>query len=203
MSVLLPEIRRWHRGLSAAQFGVWDLDVLREQVHYPAAWKRRMGYPRPDAADDTEFWRCRVHPDDLAAMLHALRAHVDGSAGTYEMVFRLRSNGSGYRTVRSRGRAVARDAAGLATRMVGTMVDLTGRPVSPGGWGLVMDDGRPYPSSPHPPLHAVLGLGQGWDFGAGRDGAANSGAPDEAGEALVGRVDDLLELAWRESLGSA
>ena len=74
-----------------------------------------------------------VHPDDFQAMLRALRAHLDGFAPHYEMQFRLRGNGFGYRTVLSRGRVVARDHRGDATRMVGTMIDLTGRPLAPTG----------------------------------------------------------------------
>ena len=57
-------------------------------------------------------------------MLDALRTHLDGHSSSYEMRFRLRSTGSGYRTVLSRGRIVARDQRGHPTRMVGTMVDL-------------------------------------------------------------------------------
>ena len=87
--------------------------------------------PNVHEADSTDFWRCRVHPDDLGGMLDALRAHTESASPTYESTFRLRSNGSGYRLLLSRGRVVERDGQGRAVRVVGTMIDLSQRHPSP------------------------------------------------------------------------
>ena len=125
------DVQRWLQALEDARFGVWDLDPRQESVRYSPQWKARWGFAGIPAADSTCFWRCRVHPDDVDGMLDSLRRHLDGHADSYAMHFRLRSNGAGYRTVLSRGRVVARDAQGLATRMVGTMIDLTARPLPP------------------------------------------------------------------------
>src|SRR5205085_8480488 len=122
------EEQRWCAGLRDAAFGVWDLDPLLDQVHYSPQWKARLGFTGIDVPEGTSFWRCRVHPADIDTMLHALRLHLDGYIGTYEARFRLRCNGSGYRTVVSRGRVIDRDPHGNATRMLGTMVDVTDRP---------------------------------------------------------------------------
>ncbi len=64
-------------------------------------------------------------------MLVAMREHALGALPAYEARFRLRSNGSGYRLMHSRGRIIERNAEGRALRMVGTMLDLTGRSPSP------------------------------------------------------------------------
>lgn len=136
------DLRRWLQALEDARFGVWDLDPHSEQVHYSPAWKARLGFAGVAAADSTWFWRCRVHPDDLDGMLASLRRHLDGHADSYAMHFRLRCNGAGYRMVLSRGRVVARDARGQATRMVGTMIDLTSRPMPPSCGALLADDGH-------------------------------------------------------------
>lgn len=125
------DIRRWLQALEDARFGVWDLDPRQETVRYSEAWKARLGFSGVPAADSTSFWRCRVHPDDIDAMLASLRRHLDGHGDFYAMHFRLRSNGSGYRTVLSRGRVVERDGRGLAARMIGTMIDLSSRPLRP------------------------------------------------------------------------
>jgi hypothetical protein len=122
---------RWQQAIEAGDLGVWDLRLELETVQYSPQWKRRFGFPEPHSADSTDFWRCRVHPDDFDGMLAAIRAHTQGQLPGYEARFRLRSNGSGYRTVRSRGRVIERGTDGRAMRMVGTMVDLTERPPSP------------------------------------------------------------------------
>lgn len=179
-----PEEHRWLQALESARFGVWDLDPRLETVHYSPQWKARLGFPRIHAADSTSFWRCRVHPEDVDTMLDQLRAHLDGHSASYAMRFRLRSNGSGYRTMLSRGRVVARDADGQALRVVGTMVDLTPRPVAPAPAAIASEHGTELDVTGMPLLQALRAPGGG-----------------TAGPclALVDRIDDLLERALREA----
>lgn len=186
--------QRWLSAIENATFGVWDLDPRRETVHYSPQWKARFGFPRIQAPDSTEFWRCRVHPDDLEPMQGSLRSHLDGRTSSYEMRFRLRSNGSGYRTVLSRGRVVARDPLGNATRMVGTMVDLTGRPATASPHGLAAEDPEQTMALARWPLHAVLGVGCSAGDGLGEE------HPDAAHEArrLIESISDLLDMALLE-----
>ncbi len=122
---------RLRQAVEAGALGLWDLRPELETVHYSPQWKLRLGFPEPHGADSTHFWRCRVHPDDLDAMLAAMREHASGERPAYEARFRLRSNGSGYRLVCSRGCVVERNAQGRAVRMLGTMIDLTERPCTP------------------------------------------------------------------------
>jgi hypothetical protein len=121
----------WREAMETGVLGLWDLRPDLETVHYSPEWKLRLGFPEPHHADSTHFWRCRVHPDDLEPMLAAMRAHVQGQVSTYESVYRLRSNGSGYRRLQSRGRVVEWSPQGRALRMVGTSLDLTERPCTP------------------------------------------------------------------------
>jgi hypothetical protein len=201
MSDRTVEEQGWLKAVENATFGVWDLDPRLEMVHYPPQWKLRLGFPRIHAPDSTAFWRCRVHPDDLDPMLGALRSHLDGYSSSYEMRFRLRSNGSGYRTVLSRGRVVARDARGHATRMVGTMVDLTGRRGAAAPHGLADEDPEQAIRVPRLPLHAILGVAS---LHAGMCGPAaehsGAGGSDVAHDAdrLIGLISDLLDRALHE-----
>jgi len=153
-----PQRHRWRAALESGLFGTWDLDLPREMVHYSPQWKARLGFPRIHEPDSTGFWRCRVHPEDVGPMLNALRRHFDGKSATYEHRFRLRSNGSGYRTMLSRGRVVAHSAAGRATRMVGTMVDLTPRAMSAAAHSLATEDPQDAIGAYRPPFHAMLGI---------------------------------------------
>ena len=118
---------RWELAIQNAGFGVWDLDPGSQTVHYSPQWKRMLGYDDRDERDSTATWRSRVHPDDLEPMLQALEAHLEARTIAYEKEFRLRAADGHYRVVLSRGRVVARDAAGRALRVVGTLTDLTDR----------------------------------------------------------------------------
>jgi PAS domain S-box-containing protein len=119
--------QRWGLALQSAGFGIWDLDLVSDRVHYSPEWKAMLGYDGPDEPEGTGVWRGRVHPDDLQPMVTAIVDHLDGHSVSYEQEFRLRAADGRYRWVLSRGRVVARCAEGRALRMVGTLTDLTDR----------------------------------------------------------------------------
>jgi len=119
--------QRWGLAEQSAGFGVWDLDVRDQVVHYSPQWKALLGYNDTDEADSTAVWRSRVHTDDLQPMLTALTGHLDGREPAYAMEFRLRAADGSYRWVLSRGRVVERNAQGEALRAIGTLTDLTDR----------------------------------------------------------------------------
>jgi hypothetical protein len=180
---------RYQQPISAGELGVWDLRFDRETVHYSAPWKERLGFPDPHAADSTHFWRCRVHPQDLDRMMGAMQAHASAARHTYEARFRLRSNGSGYRLMQSRGRIVERDAAGRPLRMVGTMIDLTGRPLTPRSGLPVLPRGsrlRPRTAAFALPFHELLGL-------AADDADTTAAVLAQQRERVLGQVQDLLQ----------
>lgn len=190
MELLLRTGPAWRQAIERGDLGVWDLRPQQETVHHSPRWKERFGFPRVNEADSTDFWRCRVHPGDLEVMLEAMHAHWAGDTPTYEARFRLRSNGSGYRLLHSRGRVVERDDAGRVLRMVGTMIDLTERPSSPRG-GLVDEvprvDSVPLPGQP---FHLLLT--------APEPMSDADAAVAEANERLVASVLDLLEEGCRQ-----
>lgn len=206
MSDQTLEERRWATAIRNAAFGVWDLDPRLDTVHYPPQWKTRLGFPRIDAPDNCAFWRCRVHPDDFNAMLRALRSHLDGSSLTYEVRFRLRSNGSGYRTMLSRGRAVARDDLGNATRMIGTMVDLTGRPLAVANYGLATEEPGRADVVPRLPFHAAFSVARQPHGLCGSAGEALARCATDSAKDRHRRVeliDDLLDVALRDAHAAA
>lgn len=176
-----PVETRWIEAMEAGELGVWDLRLDLETVQHSPAWKQRLGYPEPASPDNTAFWRCRVHPADFAGMVAAIRAHAQGRTPAYEARFRLRSNGSGYRSVHSRGRVIDRDADGEALRMVGTMIDLTERPPTPRSG---LPDGHEGGMRGVPlrlPFHALLG---------GEPASADAARERER---VLGQVADLLQ----------
>ncbi|UXH76526.1 PAS domain-containing protein [Roseateles amylovorans] len=189
-----PVDLRLHAAIEAGQLGIWDLRHELETVHYSPQWKLRFGFPEPDSADSTHFWQCRVHPDDLTAMVEAMRAHANDRHPHYEARFRLRSNGSGYRLVHSRGRIVERDAQGRAQRAVGVMIDLTDRPATPreglshGPRGAMA--GLPITL----PFHLLLKLPRAGDaLAAGHDADLHTER-----HRLLAQVDDLLHEAMQQ-----
>ncbi len=130
-SSLHPVDARLLQAIASGDVGIWDVRHELQTVHCSPQWKRRFGFPEPNSPDSTHFWQCRVHPEDLDPMLAAMHQHAIEGQPRYEAHFRLRSTGSGYRRVHSRGRIVERDAEGRPLRGIGIMIDLTDRPATP------------------------------------------------------------------------
>jgi PAS domain S-box-containing protein len=205
--------QRWGLAVQSASFGVWDLDVLKDTVHYPPQWKAMLGYDDADVADPTAAWRGRVHPDDLQPMLTALFDHLSGRHPTYEKEFRLRAADGSYRWVLSRGRVVERDAQGAALRAIGTLTDCTDRRHAE---RLRVERDRAEAASRaktefltrmshelRTPLNAVLGFAQ---LLSKRTGTANVEEDrryiahiEKAGWHLLQMIDDVLDLSSMEN----
>lgn len=71
----------------------------------------------------------RVHAQDREALQNAWDAHEDGRSDVMEASFRTQE-ADAERWLRMRGRAVARDADGIATTVIGTIRDITAQRAS-------------------------------------------------------------------------
>lgn len=99
----------------------WDWDVTRDVFHRTGQSSER------DGEVQGSDWRANaVHPDDLPALELSVRRHLTGETAEFMIDHRLRGNDGQYRWVRSRGKVVARDSAGKATRVAGTAMDIGG-----------------------------------------------------------------------------
>ncbi len=70
-------------------------------------------------------WLSSIHPDDRASALQALQSHLKNDT-PFNTEYRFQRSGESFRWYHSSGRAV-RDKNGAATRMVGTIGDITPR----------------------------------------------------------------------------
>jgi PAS domain S-box-containing protein len=106
--------------MECAGHAFWELDVERGVL--------RTGEGRLDGhapLPDSSRWMALVHPDDRARALADLEAHVEGRTPTYHSEYRLPAPDGTWRWVQAGGRAVSRDEAGRATRLAGTITDIT------------------------------------------------------------------------------
>jgi diguanylate cyclase (GGDEF)-like protein/PAS domain S-box-containing protein len=115
---------RLRHALEGSNDGLWDRDLITDEVYYSPRWKEMLGYQDHEIANHVSSWRERVHPEDLPGVLTRIQAHLDDPAKPYENLYRMRHKDGGWRWILARGRA-RRDAEGRLVRMVGTHVDAT------------------------------------------------------------------------------
>ena len=90
-----------------------------------------LGHEEDEIGPDPEEWFTRVHVDDIARVQKELAGHLDGGPGHFESEHRVRHRDGTYRWVLCRGAAV-RNGAGTATRLAGSLTDITGTKVATG-----------------------------------------------------------------------
>ena len=111
--------------LNEAMDGLWDWDVRTNEVFFSPQLKRMLGYGPEEMAPELTTWSHNIHPDDASRVLSLIREHLDGRRARYEAEYRLRDRNGSWRWVVDRGRVCERDAAGLPTRVVGMVQDVT------------------------------------------------------------------------------
>ena len=117
---------RYHLVIRGADDGLWDWDLLTNELYLSPRWKQILGYEDHEIANDVEEWRARIHPDDLPRAMAAVRDYLEGRTPVYELEHRLRHKDGTYRWISTRG-AVLRDAGGKAYRFAGAHWDITER----------------------------------------------------------------------------
>ena len=106
--------------------GVWDWNLLEDQVYYSPRWKEMLGYHEDELENRFETWQNLVHPEDLEKTLASVREYLEGERPDYYLEHRLQHKDGSYRWILARGK-VLRNEDGVPYRMVGSHTDITER----------------------------------------------------------------------------
>tara|TARA_R110002096_G_scaffold215310_12_gene403149 strand:- start:1235 stop:3142 length:1908 start_codon:yes stop_codon:yes gene_type:complete len=124
-AALAESEERFALAVAGSNEGIWDLDVETNQAYFTPRFKELLGFQPDELANDWENWQGRIHPQDKAATLEALRNHLE-TGQAYDVEYRLRCADGTFKWFRGRGLAV-RDENGNPTRMAGSITDITNR----------------------------------------------------------------------------
>jgi diguanylate cyclase (GGDEF)-like protein/PAS domain S-box-containing protein len=119
--------KRLELALSGADLGMWDWDIRSGRVVRNDRWAAICGYGPGEIDADFNGWERMVHPRDLAEAKRRLEAHAAGLTPTFEAEYRLQTRQGNWVWIDDRGKVVERDAEGRATRVAGTVQDITER----------------------------------------------------------------------------
>ncbi len=114
---------RFALAMAGSSNGLWDWDVRTGSVYYAPRFKELLGYSDSEMENTFDAWQTRLHPDDLAATMAAVDAHLN-SKRPFSHRYRLRCKQGDYRWFLARGQALW-DDAGKATRMAGSIMDIS------------------------------------------------------------------------------
>jgi diguanylate cyclase (GGDEF)-like protein/PAS domain S-box-containing protein len=117
---------RYALAVRAANDGIWDWDLAGDRIYFSPRWHAILGRPEQAGDDDPGVWFGLVHPDDLLRLRSAIDGHLAGDTQQLLSEHRIRHADGSWRWVLTRGLAI-RDVDGQATRMAGSLSDITDR----------------------------------------------------------------------------
>lgn len=119
------DIPRLELALDAAEVGVWDLDLVNNELHWDERMYQLYGIEASDFSGAYEAWEDGLHPDDL----ERARSEFGGSVAesrNFNSEFRVRWPNGEIHHIEAHGQ-ILKDAEGNSLRMIGTNVDITDR----------------------------------------------------------------------------
>ncbi len=124
---LQETMRRFEFGLKGADLGLWDLDIASDTLTINERQWQMLGYAPEATPLKSAFWQSLIHPQDAPAVHAAFLAHAKGQAAGYKLEHRMLHKEGHWIWVLSHAMVIERDAAGRATRILGTHLDITER----------------------------------------------------------------------------
>lgn len=116
---------RFKYALQAASEGIWDWNLSTDEVYYSGQSMGILGYKEEEMTAPIDFWKEKMHPDDIPENEDSKENHINGKTNSYENIYRVKNASGDYRWVLSRGKVVGYNKDGKAVRAIGTHKDIT------------------------------------------------------------------------------
>jgi two-component system cell cycle sensor histidine kinase/response regulator CckA len=123
---------RYALAVEGSNDGIWDWNLVTEEVYLSPRWKKMLGYGDNEIANDRDAWKKLMHPDDYPRTKEILGDYLDGRIPNYEFECRFRHKDGSWRWIFNRGICL-RDERGKPYRMAGSHSDITERKVAEEG----------------------------------------------------------------------
>ena len=120
--------QRWIFALEGSSSGVWDYNLPTGDVFYSRKLKELLGYSADESFENSiNTWSKLVHPDDVEMANLQIQKFITGEAPTYENEQRAMHKDGTYHWYLNRAIIADKDENGIATRLIGTVADITNR----------------------------------------------------------------------------
>ncbi len=116
---------RLRLALDASSDGVWDRNLISNEVYHGEKWYKVLGYTELDVKEKSLTWEKLLHPDDKSKTMVAIQQHLNGLTPHYESEFRMRNKDGEWQWFLSRGKVVEKSKTGTPLRFIGTNTDIT------------------------------------------------------------------------------
>jgi diguanylate cyclase (GGDEF)-like protein/PAS domain S-box-containing protein len=117
--------KRLKLALDSANEGLWDFTPENDQIYFSPRWYAMLGYSKDELASTMETWHTLTHPEDLPLLKETFQRLIDGEEISFRIEIRMLSQDAKWRWIQVRGSSAARGTDDKATRIVGTLIDIS------------------------------------------------------------------------------
>lgn len=115
--------------IDASEQGIWDWNILTNQVYYSPQWKKIIGYNDHELENDFNVWIEHLHPDEKENCLNAVQSYLENPGEHFILEFRFRHKDGSYRWIHNKAASIL-DKDGKVVRMFGSHLDITDRKIA-------------------------------------------------------------------------
>lgn len=115
---------RFDLAVNASRDGLYDWNLITDEVYYSENWKAMLGYTDEELPNDISVWKSLSHKGEKEASLLKLKEAIDQKIENYDVEFRMKHKLGHWVNILSRAQLIYNNK-GEAIRAVGTHVDLT------------------------------------------------------------------------------
>ncbi len=110
---------RLNMALSATNLGLWDWNLVNNEVYFSPIWGQMLGYGEGELDQVLETWISLLHPEDKEKSYDRVQEVIKNREGSFDIEFRLKHKDGSWVWIRSQGKAVSFDAEGNTIRLTG------------------------------------------------------------------------------------
>jgi PAS domain S-box-containing protein len=120
---------QFQNAMDVGNLAWWEMDCKTGSVRFYKKKAEMLGYPPEQFSHYTDFTRL-LHPDDHDRVMQAMRDHFTGKKSSYETEYRIKTVSGEYRWFWDVGGISEYDASGKPVKVMGIVIDITGRKVA-------------------------------------------------------------------------
>ena len=118
---------RWQFALEGSGNGVWDWDMVSDEVFFSAQYQSILGYGKGELPGHFSNFEGLVHPEDWELLIEAHNRHIEGELDIVASEYRMKCRDGQWKWVLSKGKVMRWNESGKPLCMVGTITDITER----------------------------------------------------------------------------
>jgi PAS domain S-box-containing protein len=127
--ILREREERYELAISGTNDGIWDWNVITNEVYYSPTWMRILGYDQETLPQNMSTWLDNIHPDDQEPIWLQVNQHLEGKTQLYQTTYRMKHRQGYYIWVAAKGKCL-RDDQGQPYRFVGIITDITDKKIA-------------------------------------------------------------------------